>query len=124
MDANKRPNHIGDVLQGMNPGSGTWFKWSDPENKIYDNLVIRKHADQSLENQANWKKWDETKPTKEFLESELTRIQSEFDAKDYYRSRKWEYPMLKEQLDYIYHHGIEAWKADLVKPVKDKFPKP
>jgi hypothetical protein len=27
------------------------------------------------------------------------------------------------QLDYIYHNGVDAWKADIVKPVKDKYPK-
>ena len=34
------------------------------------------------------------------------------------------YPPVAEQLDYIYHHGVDAWKADLIDPVKAAFPKP
>ena len=35
---------------------------------------------------------------------------------------KAEYPPLEEQLDKIYHGGIDAWKAD-IKAIKDKYPK-
>ena len=41
---------------------------------------------------------------------------------DYKALRK--YPTIKVQLDYIYHNGIEAWKNDIIKPIKDKHPKP
>ena len=34
-----------------------------------------------------------------------------------------EYPTWNEQLDNIYHNGIDAWKAD-IKAIKDKYPKP
>ncbi|ELR66071.1 hypothetical protein C942_00513 [Photobacterium marinum] len=37
--------------------------------------------------------------------------------------RKWSYPDVRDQLDYLYHYGIEAWKTDLVEPVKAMFPK-
>ena len=37
--------------------------------------------------------------------------------------RKAEYPSIPDQLDYIYHHGVEKWKADMVLPVKEKYPK-
>ena len=33
-----------------------------------------------------------------------------------------EYPPLKDQLDKIYHSGVDAWKAD-IKAIKDKYPK-
>jgi len=36
--------------------------------------------------------------------------------------RKKEYPPLEEQLDMIYHEGIEAWKSK-IKSIKDKYPK-
>ena len=42
---------------------------------------------------------------------------------DYRKSRRLAYPSIADQLDYIYHFGIEAWKKDIVKPVKDKYPK-
>ena len=40
----------------------------------------------------------------------------------YTDARKAEYPPLEEQLDKIYHEGIDAWKAD-IKTIKDKYPK-
>ena len=40
----------------------------------------------------------------------------------YTEARKAEYPPLEEQLDKIYHSGVNAWKAD-IKAIKDKYPK-
>ena len=40
----------------------------------------------------------------------------------YTEARKAEYPPLEDQLDKIYHNGIDAWKAD-IKAIKDKYPK-
>ena len=40
----------------------------------------------------------------------------------YTEARKAEYPPLEEQLDKIYHEGIDAWKSD-IKAIKDKYPK-
>ena len=37
--------------------------------------------------------------------------------------REQEYPSLVDQLDLIYHSGIDAWKAK-IKETKDKYPKP
>ena len=37
-------------------------------------------------------------------------------------ARAAEYPPLEEQLDKIYHSGVDAWKAD-IKAIKDKYPK-
>ena len=41
----------------------------------------------------------------------------------YQSKRVAEYPKIEEQLDKIYHSGIDAWKAD-IKAIKDKYPKP
>jgi hypothetical protein len=41
----------------------------------------------------------------------------------YQKFRAVEYPKLEDQLDYIYHNGITKWKSDMIKPVKDKYPK-
>jgi len=43
---------------------------------------------------------------------------------EYKENRKKEYPALEDQLDYIFHNGLEAWKSDIIKPIKDKYPKP
>ena len=40
----------------------------------------------------------------------------------YTEARKAEYPPIVDQLDKIYHSGINAWKAD-IKVIKDKYPK-
>ena len=40
----------------------------------------------------------------------------------YVDARRAEYPPLEEQLDKIYHSGVNAWKAD-IKAIKDKYPK-
>tara|TARA_Y100000401_G_scaffold45763_1_gene35150 strand:+ start:661 stop:951 length:291 start_codon:yes stop_codon:yes gene_type:complete len=44
-------------------------------------------------------------------------------ATEYQRQRKLEYPSWEDQMDKIYHSGIDAWKAD-IKAIKDKYPKP
>ena len=41
----------------------------------------------------------------------------------YIGKRANEYPSIVEQLDDIYHNGIDGWKAT-IKTTKDKYPKP
>ena len=73
---------IEDVLVQMH--SGQWFGWSDSKNKVYENLVI--HGDQE-------------KPTKEFLESEVARLQAEYDSKAYARAREAAYPSVADFME-------------------------
>ena len=40
----------------------------------------------------------------------------------YVGARVAEYPPIEDQLDKIYHDGVESWKAD-IKAIKDKYPK-
>ena len=54
--------------------------------------------------------------------AEETRLQAVYDAQDYARSREAEYPSIADQLDDIYHNGIDGWKAT-IKVTKDKYPK-
>ncbi len=37
--------------------------------------------------------------------------------------RKKAYPSWEDQLDDIYHNGIDGWKADTITPIKEKYPK-
>jgi len=46
------------------------------------------------------------------------------NPEQYKYDRAAEYPPLTEQLDYIYHNGVEAWKTNMIQLVKDKYPKP
>ena len=57
---------------------------------------------------------------------ELQNYESEaaWQADEYKRQRLSEYPNWGEQLDYIYHNGVDAWKTDIVNPIKTKYPKP
>ena len=48
----------------------------------------------------------------------------ELDKLIYKEQRAMDYPDWQTQLDYIYHHGIDKWKTDVVDPVKAKYPKP
>ena len=44
-------------------------------------------------------------------------------SKEYMRKRANEYPSIADQLDDIYHNGIDAWKASITL-IKDANPKP
>ena len=43
-------------------------------------------------------------------------------AEEYKINRANEYPPIRDQLDDIYHNGIDGWKAT-IKSIKDKYPK-
>jgi len=53
--------------------------------------------------------------------------QSEIEAIDaanaYKEARKEAYPRIEDQLDDIYHNGVEGWKAT-IQAIKDEHPKP
>jgi len=57
------------------------------------------------------------------IQTKLDELNADYDAQDYARKRDAEYPSIKDQLDKIYHEGIDKWKEDMIKPVKDKHPK-
>lgn len=69
--------------------------------------------------------WDdkiETKPTEQEIEAKLAELQYQEEINVYQEKRKLEYPNWEDQLDQIYHSGVDAWKAD-IKTIKDKYPK-
>ena len=51
-----------------------------------------------------------------------TDIKAKITALEYKSNRAKEYPSIADQLDDIYHNGIDAWKAT-IKTTKDKYPK-
>lgn len=57
------------------------------------------------------------------IRAEEAEWRAEREATQYIRGRLNEYPDWREQLDQIYHEGIDAWK-ETIKAVKDKHPKP
>ena len=58
----------------------------------------------------------------DLVDKEVKRLQDEYDANEYQRSRASEYPSIADQLDEIFHNGIDSWKA-IIKQTKDKYPK-
>ena len=64
------------------------------------------------------------KPTKEEVEAEVARLQAEYDAKEYQRQRKPEYPSITDQLDALFHAGVfPPEMAEQIQAIKDKYPK-
>ena len=53
---------------------------------------------------------------------DIDAVNAEFAKLEYKNKRKNEYPSVVDQLDDIYHNGIDAWKAT-IKATKDKYPK-
>ena len=56
------------------------------------------------------------------IKAKQAELQTAYDNKEYQRKRAAEYPTIKDQLDDIYHNGIDGWKTT-IKAVKDKYPK-
>lgn len=66
---------------------------------------------------------DKPQPSAEAIKTAQDEYDVEYASLEYARKRMTEYPSTGDQLDYIYHHGIAKWKADMVLPVKNKYPK-
>ena len=102
-----RADHIEDYLVTVK--TGQWFGWSDSKNKIYANIVS----------------YDGTAiPSESDCTAGLKALQDAWDLEnDSYKSkRRAEYPSVADQLDDIYHNGVDGWKAT-IKAVKDKYTK-
>ena len=86
-------------LQALRDGDGIWKQVNNERLPISDD-----DFEQMVVDCANNK----------FNEQEFGYIQKRQEA----------YPAIGEQLDYIFHNGLEAWKSDIIQPIKDQFPKP
>ena len=92
-----------DALLHFNEGKSQWYGWKDlSAGEVYSNLKL-------LDETA-------TMPTEEEINAKIAELQVA-------QNRKNEYPSIPDQLDEIYHSGIDAWKAT-IKATKDKYPKP
>ena len=102
-----KPDHLEDYLVRVR--SGAWFGFSDPSNRIYANLVVHDGG---------------SKPTESDCTNGLAALQAEWELENnsYKSQRRAEYPNIEDQLDDIYHNGIDGWKAT-IKAIKDKYPK-
>ena len=80
-----------------------------PRTKVLNGEVVQLTSEEEIARDAE--------------EAEFQKEQEEYLKVKYKDDRKAAYPSIEDQLDKIYHSGIDAWKAD-IKAVKDKFPKP
>jgi uncharacterized small protein (DUF1192 family) len=91
-----------DALQSLRPGAEWVLRGDDLE----------------------WLSTDSQQPTEAEIQAEITRLQAEYDAKAYARSRAAEYPAIGDQLDALFHAGVfPAEMAAQIQAIKDKYPK-
>ena len=103
-----RADHIEDYLETVR--TGQWFSWSDSKNKIYANLIVHDGG---------------SKPTEKECTDGLAALQAAWDLENnsYKSKRRNEYPSVVDQLDTIYHSGIDVWKKQ-IEQIKLRHPKP
>ena len=87
--------------------------------KINPNAQVSVNAEDY--NQITWHNGT-TPISKEDIEAKMVELQADYDAKQYQRDREKDYPSIKDQLDKIYHSGLDEWKK-VIKATKDKYPK-
>ena len=90
-------------------------KKHDSIYKLYPSVVSTRTTDG-----VNYQAFD--KDGKE-VSINKTDIEADWAKEEYQSKRVAEYPSIADQLDDIYHNGIDAWKAT-IKKTKDKYPKP
>ena len=115
-----RPNHISDVLRQLH--GGCWYSFGGKE-PVYENIVLDPVIWDNAINDTVPNPYEI--PTKEFLDSELARLQAEYDAQAYARNRATAYASTGDQLDMQYWDSVNdttTWK-DHVASVKAQFPK-
>ena len=97
-----------EAVRSLKPGAEYVWNEGDRTDAPYSGLT--------------WLDSKQTKPTEAEIDAEVVRLQADYDNKEYQRKRAAEYPSVVDQLDDIYHNGIDAWKAT-IKTTKDKYPK-
>jgi len=90
-----------DALQSLRPGAEWVLRGDDLE----------------------WLDTNQAQPTDAEIAAEVARLEADYAAKQYQRDRVAAYPSIPDQLDQIYHEGIDAWKATIA-AVKQEYPKP
>ena len=89
-------------------------------------VAIKSNAQVSVDNddinKIIWHDGNPTNITNEQILAKQVELKTAYDNKKYQRDRAAEYPSMEDQLDDIYHNGIDGWKAT-IKVTKDKYPK-
>ena len=72
--------------------------------------------------QITWYDGNPTNITTKQITDKQAELQTAYNNNKYQRDRAVAYPSIKDQLDDLYHNGIDGWKTT-IKAVKDKYPK-
>jgi hypothetical protein len=92
-----------DALIEFNKDKPNWYDWKNiNDGEIYSNVKIVKDG--------------AVMPTEEEVNTKIAELQLQ-------ENRAADYPSIAEQLDDIFHNGLDAWKAT-IQETKDKYPKP
>ena len=70
----------------------------------------------------DWMDTEQTQPTQEEIVQKIAEIEYTEEVEAYKAVRAEAYPVMSEQLDKIFHEGIDAWKAE-IQTIKDAHPK-
>ena len=89
--------------------------WNETKVSLQDNL------DGNGVFIASWS-YDIAQPTAEQLDSYETAGNTAEVLQTVLNNRANDYPSIEDQLDKIYHSGIDEWKK-VIKATKDKYPK-
>ena len=90
------------VLAEFNKDTPDWYGWINPEDgEVLSNVQVVKDG--------------ATIPTQEQFDSKKQELRVQQD-------RAFAYPSIPDQLDDIFHNGLDAWKAT-IQETKDRYPK-
>ena len=65
--------------------------------------------------------WNDSLPT--LTQTLINEIEAEYEEKEAYKNKRLaDYPTWQEQIDILYHSGVDGLKTEL-KKTKDKYPK-
>ena len=70
--------------------------------------------------ELEWLDTEQSQPTEEEIQTEIARLTYLEGINQYQVDRQ--YPPMNEQLDNIFHNGVDAWKTD-IQAIKDATPK-
>ena len=95
----------------------------EANSKTWDNekVTLQNNSDSNGDFIASWD-YDIAQPTAEQIASYETAGNTEEALQVVLSNRAKDYPSIADQLDKIYHSGIDEWKK-VIKATKDKYPK-
>ena len=108
-----------DAIKALNPDAQVTIS-GDPSNQAEYERDVKFVSGADENGNAIYKETQDF--SWEQVSAKKAELQTEYDNNEYQRKRASEYPSIADQLDDIYHNGIDGWKST-IKATKDKYPK-